>query len=318
MTIRARLFILLIPTFAAFFLLTFLLYYFNSFREWLIFDSCITVLIIVGTVFLITQLITKPIKHLNQAAMKIAAGDYETHLIGEGPREIVELSNTFNTMSECLVENISRLKESSRMRERMYGEYECALLLQEYMLEKPIEHFSHPNLRLKLITSPSATLQKGLFLKIESPQKITLIEAIQEGFSGLFELNQCMHQTIPKLEAHPYIQIEFDVNFTHLSYLARHFAPPLIWSLEDQSFMQPHDKIMNLRGPMLIFLIQNNLNHPCITMEELENWLSRTLSHFAKDGLNIVTQMITKELGFLANKHKNVNALKMIALELSK
>ena len=100
-------------------------------------------LLVVGIVFIIADHISKPVRQLNRAALEIAAGDYEANIRVEGPKEIMELAHTLNTMSQCLVEHMSRLKESSLIRERMYGEYECSLLLQYYMLQHVIEDFSH-------------------------------------------------------------------------------------------------------------------------------------------------------------------------------
>ena len=68
------------------------------------------------TVFLIADRISKPVRQLNQAALEIAAGEYETNIDVKGPKEIVELAHTLNTMSECLVEHMSRLRESSLIR----------------------------------------------------------------------------------------------------------------------------------------------------------------------------------------------------------
>ena len=176
MTIRSRLLLLLLPSLITFFLLMSLFFYFNleiingfmSRLQFLMLGFFITLLLITVTVFVIADRISKPVRQLNQAAMEIAAGDYEANIEVKGPKEIVELAHTLNTMSECLVEHMSRLRESSVVRERMYGEYECALLLQHYMLQKVIEEFHHASLRMVLISVPLSPLQKGLFLKTDS------------------------------------------------------------------------------------------------------------------------------------------------------
>lgn len=191
MTIRARLLLLLLPPLTAFLILIPFFLYFNWSREILLAGSCLTLLLVIGTVFLIADRISKPVRQLNQAALGIAAGNYESNIQVEGPKEIVELAHTLNTMSQCLVEHMSRLRESSLIRERMYGEYECALLLQHYMLQKVIEEFNYPNLHMRLISGPLSPIQKGLFLKIDhssSKLKLTLLEAMDQGFAGLFQL----------------------------------------------------------------------------------------------------------------------------------
>ncbi|EKE08475.1 MAG: hypothetical protein ACD_17C00149G0003, partial [uncultured bacterium] len=83
----------------------------------------VTILIVVATLFVIANKISIPVARLNNSALAIAAGQYGESIPVRGPKEIVELANTLNTMSECLHENINRLKDNSFLRERMYGEY---------------------------------------------------------------------------------------------------------------------------------------------------------------------------------------------------
>ena len=201
MTIRSRLLILLLPTLIAFVILISFFSHFNSSREIMFAGSFLTLLLVTMAVFLIADKISKPVRQLNQAALEIAAGDYEANIEVEGPKEIVELAQNLNTMSQCLVEHMSRLKESSMIRERMYGEYECALLLQHYMLQKVIDDYTldpafqedkHlPPLRMLLISIPLSPLQKGLLLNIShlsAGTSLALLEASEPGFSGLFQL----------------------------------------------------------------------------------------------------------------------------------
>jgi HAMP domain-containing protein len=189
MTIRTRLLILLLPTLTALLILDSLFVYFHWSREVLLIGSFMTFLLVIGTVFIIADRISKPVRQLNRAALAIAAGNYEANIQVEGPKEIMELAHTLNTMGQCLVEHISRLKESSLIRERMYGEYECSLLLQYYMLQKVIEDFSNPHLSVRLVSIPQSPLQKGLFLKMdrlsESELTLTLFESQEQGFAGL-------------------------------------------------------------------------------------------------------------------------------------
>ena len=55
-------------------------------------------------------------------------------------------------MSECLLENINRLTDNSLLRERMYGEYECSMLLQHMMLQKNIDDCSSDAVAVTSIT----------------------------------------------------------------------------------------------------------------------------------------------------------------------
>ena len=100
-----------------------------------------TIFIMVVTLFIIANKISRPVQKLNNSALAIAAGQYGESVQIKGPKEIAELANTLSTMSECLHENINRLKENSLLRERMYGEYECAMLLQHQMLQKNIDNW---------------------------------------------------------------------------------------------------------------------------------------------------------------------------------
>src|SRR3990167_5144936 len=96
------------------------------------FSAGLTLLIMVGMLYVIANRISRPVQKLNNSALAIAAGQYGESIQVSGPREIAELANTLNTMSECLHENINRLKENSLLRERMYGEYECSMESQTY------------------------------------------------------------------------------------------------------------------------------------------------------------------------------------------
>lgn len=177
MTIRSRLLLLLLPLLMAFLLMISAFFYFNWSSEILssfpsrllaISAAAIILLSVILIVFLVADHMSQMVRKLNQAALEIAAGNYETDIQVEGPKEIIELAHTLRTMSECLVEQMSRLRETSLIRERMYGEYECSLLLQYYMLEKVIEEFHHSHVRLRLISLPLFIPQKRVITQDRS------------------------------------------------------------------------------------------------------------------------------------------------------
>lgn len=321
MTIRARLLLLLLPPLTAFLILIAFFFYFNWSREILLAGSCITLLLVIGTVFIIADRISKPVRQLNQAALEIAAGDYEANIRVEGPKEIVELAQTLNTMSQCLVEHMSRLRESSLIRERMYGEYECALLLQHYMLQKVIEDFHHSHIRMRLISIPLSPLQKGLFLTIDrSPSNdltLTLLEAQDQGFPGLFQLNQWAHLPKGELRNKAFIECQFVDHYKVLRYHHHSLFPPLVWSIKSQQFIKGDHQQIPLQNRDMVFLYSSSLIEQFETKQAIEAWLARVLRHFAEDGLDTIHTMLTNELTFLAKKLHAKRNFKIIALQLN-
>ncbi len=290
-------------------------------HAWLIIlgGACITLIFVIITVFLIADRISKPVQQLNQAALEIAAGDYEANVQVKGPKEIVELAHTLNTMSECLVEHISRLRESSLIRERMYGEYECALLLQYYMLQKVVEDFNHPQIGLRLISVPLSSLQKGLSLKIErlsSDLLLTLLEAEEQGFAGLFQLNQLTYLTKDELKNKAFIECQFLHHYTILRYRNNILFPPLVWSIKSQQFIKSSDQNIQLQNRDMIFLYNSSLSDQFKTEENIENWFGRVLRHFADDGLDTIHTMLTHELNFLAKKQQTKRNFQMISIQV--
>lgn len=320
MTIRSRLLLLLLPPLTAFLILASFFFYFNWSREILLIGSCVTLLLVIGTVFLIADRISKPVRQLNQAALKIAAGDYEANIQVEGPKEIVELAQTLNTMSHCLMEHMSRLRESSLIRQRMYGEYECALLLQHYMLEKVIEDFNHLHINLRLISVPLSPLQKGLFLKIERPLScdlmLTLLEAQEQGFAGLFQLNQWAYLPNKEFKDKPFIECQFVDQYHLLRYDTHTLFPPLVWSLKTQEFKQSSHQEIPLQNRDMVFLYNSSLIEQFETQEAIKVWFAKVLRHFAEDGLETIHIMLMNELNFLAKKHHVKHNFKIIGLQI--
>jgi HAMP domain-containing protein len=317
MTIRSRLLLLLFPPLTAFLILASFFFYFNWSREILLMGSCMTLLLVFGIVFVLADRISKPVGQLNQAALEIAAGDYEANIQVEGPKEIKELAHTLNTMSQCLVEHMSRLRESSLIRERMYGEYECALLLQHYMLQKVIEDFNHSNISLRLISVPFSQLQKGLFLKIDRlPSILTLIEAQEQGFAGLFQLNQWAHLPEEKFKNKPFIECQFIDQYRILRYHAHQLFPPLVWSIRARHFIKSDSQCIPLQNRDMIFLYNSSLIEHFATEEAIEQWFAKVLRHFAEDGLDTIHVMLTNELSFLAKKQHIKHNFKIISLQI--
>lgn len=319
MTIRARLLLLLLPPMAAFLILASFFFYFDLSKEILLIGSGAAILIVFGTVYLMADRISKPVMQLNKAALAIAAGDYEANIKVNGPKEIEELAQTLNTMSECLVEHMSRLRETSLVRERMHGEYECALILQHYMLQKVIEDFQHPNLNMRVVSAPLSSLQKGLFLLIDrenSDLSVTLLEAQEKGFGGLFKLNQCAH--LPKKELHEisYAECKFSENCKKLKIRSDGLHTPLIWSIKSQQFVNGKRKEVELHNRDLVLLYDSSLIDYFGDEESIEKWMSRVLRNFAEEGLDSIQVMLANEFTFLAKKQYAKHDFKIICMQV--
>lgn len=285
-------------------------------------SSLATLLLVIATVFMIANRISKPVQQLNQAALDIAAGNYEANIQVEGPQEIVELSNTFNTMSECLVENISRLRESSLARERMYGQYECGLLLQHYMLQKAVEDFNNPSLQMRLTAVNLSNIQKGLAIHYEYEKdnkkifSLNLIEATQSGFEALYNLNKISFLPVQQLENCPFIHCQFESNYSIFTYQNQLLFPPLVWSIKKQQFIKRERHGIELSSQDMIFLYNSGMIAQFETQERIEAWFSKVLKHFAEDGLDTIHTMLTNELNFLAKRENLKGNFQILSLQV--
>lgn len=348
MTIRSRLLVLLLPTLSAFILLIALFFYFNWSHEivdnfkvitslgvdvsrqeidqklqnalFMIFlGSIVTVLMIITAVFFIADKISKPVRQLNQAALDIAAGEYETNIQVEGPKEIVELANTLNTMSECLADQMLRLKESSLIRERLYGEHECALLLQHYMLQKVVDDFHFSDLKIFLASTNLSKSSKGICLRYKGTElsefRLTIIEAKKAGFSALYELNRHSLLPLQELTDYGYIECFFENNFI-FRYSSQELHSPLVWSLAEEQFVDIGQGISMHKNKYLIFLYNSALLDHFITEKAIQTWLGKVLRHFAKDGLNHLHTILSNELNYLARRASIKDNLYILALYL--
>lgn len=278
-----------------------------------------TILLVMSSVFLIADRISQPVQQLNQAALEIAAGHYEANVAVQGPREIQELANTLNTMSECLVENMSRLKEASLVRERLYGEYECALLLQHYMMQKTIENFQHPYLDIRYATVPGASHdRKGALVRFDSSLpsfKILFIESPQAGFNALYNLIQTSYLPLKNQSDLSYVECEWSSDYRHLSYRYHQTFPPLIWSIQSQKFVSPVSNFSLNQGDMIFICGQELMNY-FERQEAFENWLGRILRHFAEEGLETIHLMISNELNFLTKREHLRNTFHILSLQV--
>lgn len=263
-----------------------------------------TILVMVATLFVIANKISRPVQKLNNTALAIAAGQYGESIQVQGPKEIAELANTLNTMSECLHENINRLKENSLLRERMYGEYECAMLLQHMMLQKNIDDCRSDAVAVKSITLFSES-PRGLLLdfpKTENAElfQIHLAEAIEDGFEGMYKL-LTQYKLSKQSQAHT--SLLFDRSASTLQVKGPHL--PLFWSLDDARYLEPLQGTLKVDTGDFFFLFNQGLLRFYKNPQKIADLLSKVLKVFASDGLETTAAMLHKELAF-ATKRKDL------------
>ena len=277
----------------------------------IIFCAGFTILVMVATLFFIANKISRPVQKLNNSALAIAAGQYGESVQVKGPKEIAELANTLNTMSECLHENINRLKENSLLRERMYGEYECAMLLQHMMLQKNIDDCRSDAVAVKSITLFSES-PRGLLLdfpKTERPDlfQIHMAEAAEEGFEGMYQLltqyKLSSRGQGPFLGQESHTSLLLDRSASTIQIKGPHL--PLFWSLDDERFLEPSQGLLKVDSGDYLFLFSQGLLRFLKGQKQVSELIAKVLKIFASDGLETTAAMLHKELSF-ATKRKDL------------
>ncbi len=275
----------------------------------------LTIALMVATLYLIAGKLSRPIQRLNNSALAIAAGHYGESLSLQGPKEITELANTLNTMSECLLENINRLKENSLLRERMYGEYECAMMLQHLMLQKNIDDCRSDAVAVKSLTLFSDS-PRGLLLdfpKSERPDlfHIHIAEAEDDGFEGMYELlTQYKHSP----EAHKQTSLTFDRATSIFQSQGPH--SPLFWSLDHKRYLEPRDSLIQLESGDFFFLFNEGLLRLFKGPKAIQDLIAKVLKIFAQDGLETTASMLQKELSFAAKRKELAEDIHLLCFQI--
>ncbi len=260
--------------------------------------------------FIISHKISKPVQNLSNAALTIAAGQYGEKIQVKGPKEIVDFSNTLNTMSECLQENINRAKENSIRREKKYGEYEFALMLQHLMLDVPIQECTSDALAIQAINIYSHT-PTGLRIDFQVTDhliKIHLIEATKNGFKGMYDL-----LTSHKKEFFPFLYASFDPQTLSLSFHPNSFTPPLVWSLSKKSILTLDEPLQ--KGDCF-FLYSPSLLKLYSSVKQLQLLIHKVFNNFSEEGLNTAASMLKKEIGFMVRKKDFEEDLHLISFQV--
>ncbi|HSX14113.1 MAG TPA: HAMP domain-containing protein [Chlamydiales bacterium] len=257
-------------------------------------SASFTILIVVGTLFMIANKISHPIQKLNHSALALAAGQYGESITSQGPREIAELAGTLNIMSECLLENINRLKENAILRERMYGKYECAMLLQHLMLQKNIDDCKSDAIAVKPITFFSEN-PRGILLHFPKANvgqfTIELSEALTEGFEGMYQL-----LTGPKTDGETTcITLDEETSTLHTPNRL------LLWSMSKKRFLDFTQCIQVQTGD-LFFLYNQGMLRFYKNHKNIQDLLNKVLNIFALDGLETTSRMLQKEISFLVKR----------------
>lgn len=257
-------------------------------------------MVTLASIFVATK-ITKPVQKLKDAALVLASGEYNDKIDVHGPKEIVELANTINTLRECLVDNMSRLTHYTTSQSKLYGEYECGELLQEHMLQKPAQDFQSSLYKIKALELDSND-PIGINLNVteNSGLEIVMKEAMTPGFEGLFKLLNNNEGRNLNLKIS---------NEGAISYETNDLPVPLLWSTRINKFI-PLTEGMH-EGDFLV-IYNSGLQKQIPHLNALKDWFQKVFKHFAKEGPDLAKAMVESELNFLGKKYLNHEDLKII------
>ncbi len=275
--------------------------------------ASLTITIMLVTLFIIANKISNPIQKLNNSALGIAAGDYEEPITIAGPKEITELANTLNIMRECLLENINRLKENSRLREKMYGEYECSILLQHLMLQKNIDDCRSDAVAIKAISFFSEN-PKGILLSLPKKNHLDrfdlhLTEASQEGFEGMYQL--LSQNKNASSSTHLFLD-----RFASVLHINEKSCVPFVWSFNKKQFLPLTNSQVAVESGDFFFLYNQGFFNHYKNPQQITNFLARVLKIFAQDGLETMTSMLQKEIAFSMKRKEMIEDIHLLCFQI--
>lgn len=261
--------------------------------------AILTLILSVLALVLIAYKIVEPLNTLKNAALNLAAGEYEEQIDAKGPKEIVELAHTLNTMRECLLDHINRLRENSYLREKIFGEQECAQLLLARMVDDVIEQFSDERVAVKHLVAGMGGVSFGLKAFISSQGNIIqfgLQESDEEGFEGMYQLVSGTGPASKQSKA----MIDFDRNEISLEH--ENAFPPLYWSTSQGKFLPESNHQIHIESKdyLLFFTGASTFigTHKLLIREAM----SKVLRQFALENFELLTAMLTSEINFLLKK----------------
>lgn len=274
-----------------------------------------TIFVMITTLYMIANRISRPVQRLNNSALAIAAGQYGESIRVQGPKEIAELANTLNTMSECLHENINRLKENSLIREKMYGEYECSMLLQHLMLQKNIDDCRSDAIAVKPITAFSEH-PKGLFLdfpKSKTPHlfHIHMAEAEEVGLEGMYQLlTQYKHSKENRTGTFLTLDRSQSTLYCEGPQL------PLVWSLAEGRWIEWNTLPIKVESGDFFFLFNQGFSSFYRDPPKIANLLAKVLKIFAQDGLETTAAMLQKEISFALRRKDLEDDIHLLSFQI--
>lgn len=278
---------------------------------------CIILLILIACLclFALAKKIADPVQKLNNSALAIAAGCYENKVEVKGPKEIVDLSNTLNTMGECLQENINHLKENAILREKMYGEYESSLHFQHTMLNKAIENCSSDMVSIQSISFFSNN-PKGVLLDFptlsQEELSIQLTEAKEKGFEGMYELLTHYKLAKSKKPKYPSLQLQLAPEKKLLLYQSYRTSRPILWSSKKKQIL-PIQKENRITAGDFFFIYNEGLRN---FYPNLEGLIKKVMDIFSEEGIGTIKATLQKELAFLTKKKDLEEDIHLICFQL--
>ncbi len=323
MKIKTRLLLSLLPTLSiALTLILALLCFAPAALSSYLFPAIWSIAILIASAGLSLHLmagkITRPIKKLNDSALDIAAGQYGASIQLKGPKELGELANTLNTMSECLHEHINSLKENTHAQEKAYGEAACARLLQQHLLQKSIDECSTDAIAIKAISFASPS-PKGLLLnypRVPKPELFAfhLLEAKEEGIDGMYELLvQHKSSREPSGKA---LSVLLDRETSLLKTKANGFPFPLFWSYANEELSVLKGSPQPTEPGDFVFLMNQAFFSFFKNPQRISQLIAKVLNVFGDEGLETCATMLQKEIAFLAKRRDLEDDLHLICVQI--
>lgn len=279
----------------------------------LIGSTFVAIALMTGALFFIAHKISAPVNQLKNAALALAAGDYEDKISVQGPKEIAELSNTFNTMRECLLDHINRLRDSSLAREHQYGEQECSRLLQNRMVDGVIDHLSDSRLSIKHINFSMKNVDQAMRLFIDEESegvKISLFESNEEGFKGIWSLLNFTNDVAGISRA----SINFNAKTVHVE--SSNMPMPLLFSTKHQKFLPDSPPSYHFESGDYLFLFSQELSM-IQKRPSSYDWITKVMRQFSKESLDLLSAMLTSEIHFWMKKQHIPYQMHIICIRLN-
>lgn len=280
----------------------------------LIGSTIVTIALVASALFFIAHRITQPVNQLKDAALALAAGDYDEKITVQGPKEIAELSNAFNTMRECLLDHINRLRDNSLTREHLYGEQECAGLLQSRMVDGVMEKFHDPRLTLKHVKFSMKTADQAMGLTIDPIEhgvKISLFESIEEGFDGVWAL---LHGA-EEVAGRSFTEINFQNKTIRASCLE--MPAPLLWSTRQERFLSETTASHPFESGDYLFMFSQELSMTFHKRPSSYDWITKVMKQFSKESIELLSAMLTSEIHFWMKKQHIPYQMHIICIRLN-